>query len=248
METDSLFTEIREKLDLARESGSIKSGKMPVVFTPLAFMLSVGPALGMGFNGKMVEQGASPLAKRVGQKVFDERLSVHDDATLDKRPRSSPFDDEGVSTRKVTLVDKGVVSEFLYDLQTAGKVGTRSTGNGYRGQGSPSPSSTATVVDAGEGSIEEIIADIKEGLIVEYLLGGGQANVLRGDFGGNVHLGFKIENGQLAGRVKNTLIAGNTYEVLADIRRVGGERRWVGGSLYCPPIALEGVTVSTKES
>jgi PmbA protein len=248
METDSLFTEIREKLDLARESGSIKSGKMPVVFTPLAFMLSVGPALGMGFNGKMVEQGASPLAKRVGQKVFDERLSVHDDATLDKRPRSSPFDDEGVSTRKVTLVDKGVVSEFLYDLQTAGKVGTRSTGNGYRGQGSPSPGSTATVVDAGEGSIEEIIADIKEGLIVEYLLGGGQANVLRGDFGGNVHLGFKIENGQLAGRVKNTLIAGNTYEVLADIRRVGGERRWVGGSLYCPPIALEGVTVSTKES
>ena len=248
IESDSLFAEIRDKLELARESGSIESGMMPVVFSPVAFMLTIGPALGMGFNGKMVEQGASPLGDKLGEKVFDQRLSIHDDATLDKRPRSGPFDDEGVPTRRVTLVNRGVVSEFLYDLQTAGKMAARSTGSGYRGQGSPSPSSTATIVDAGDGSIEEIISDIEEGLLVEYILGGGQANVLRGDFGGNVHLGFKIENGQLAGRVKNTLITGNTYEALANIRRIGGEPRWVGGSLYCPPIALEEITVSTKES
>ena len=127
-------------------------------------------------------------------------------------------------------------------------MGTSSTGNGYRGAGNPSPSSTAAVIGAGDGSMEEIIAGIEEGLLVEYILGGGQSNVLRGDFGGNVHLGFKIENGQLAGRVKDTLIAGNAYEVLANIRQIGGERRWVGGSLYCPPVALEGVTVSTKAS
>lgn len=248
VDTDSLFTEITQKLELARNSSTLKSGTMPVVFTPIAFMLTMGPALGMGFSGKMVEQGASPLANRTGERVFDENLTIYDDATLDKRPRSSPFDDEGVPTRKVTLIDRGVVSEFLYDLQTAGKMGTQSTGNGYRGQGYPAPAATATIVDPGDGCLEEIIADIEEGLMVEYILGGGQANVLRGDFGGNVHLGFKIENGQLVGRIKDTLIAGNAYDVLADVRRIGGQPQWVGGSLYCPPIALEGVTVSTKES
>ncbi len=246
LDTDSLFDEIREKLELARDAGAVESGSIPVVLSPIAFMLTVGPALRMGFNGKMVEQGASPLVGKLGEEVFDPALTIHDDATLQQRPSSSPFDDEGVPTRSVPLVENGIVSEFLYDLQTAGRMGTQSTGNGYRGGGSPSPSSTAAIVDAGEGSLQDLIGNVENGLFVDYILGGGQANVLRGDFGGNVQLGFKIENGRLAGRVKDTLIAGNAYEVLAKIRQIGGERRWVGAGLYCPPMALDGITVSTK--
>lgn len=246
VDVGALYEEMRQKLDLAREPARVKTGELPVVLTPIAVMLALRPALGAGFNGKMVEQGASPLARKVGERAFDERFSMYDDATLQRRPRSSPFDDEGVPTRRVPLVEGGVVAGFLYDLQTAGKMGTRSTGNGYRSGGSPSPSSTATVIEPGEGSLADLIGSVDEGLLVDYLLGGGQSNVLRGDFGGNLHLGFKIENGKLAGRVKDTLIAGNVYRALANIRQIGGEAEWVGGGLYCPPLALDGITVSTK--
>ena len=95
LDTDSLFDEIREKLELARDAGAVESGSIPVVLSPIAFMLTVGPALRMGFNGKMVEQGASPLVGKLGEEVFDPALTIHDDATLQQRPSSSPFDDGG---------------------------------------------------------------------------------------------------------------------------------------------------------
>ena len=241
-DSDRVLEEITRKLDLAKEQGTVMGGKMPVVLTPMAFMMTVGPALGVGFNGKMVEQGASPLAGKIGEKMFDERLSIADDATLYRSPQSCPFDDEGVPTRRVPLVEGGVVRNFLFDLQTAGKVGANSTGNGYGA--TPSPRASATVVRGGEGSLEELIAEIEEGVLADYLLGGGQANVLRGDFGGNLLLGYKIEKGEVVGRLKDTLIAGNAYELLAEIGRIGGQCEWVGGRLYAPPMVLMGVTVS----
>ena len=69
--------------------------------------------------------------------------------------------------------------------------------------------------------------------------------MLRGDFGGNLLLGYKIEKGEIVGRLKDTLISGNAYELLANIGRIGGRCEWVGGRLYAPPMVLEGVTVSS---
>ncbi len=243
-DVDRVEEEITKKLELAKVTASVAAGELPVVLTPIAFMMTVGPALGMGLNGKMVEQGASPLAGKIGEKMFDERLSIADDATLHRSPQSCPFDDEGVPTRRVPLVEHGVVKNFLYDLQTAGKVGASSTGNGYGA--TPAPRSSATVVGGDEGTLEELIAEIEEGVLADYLLGGGQSNVLRGDFGGNLLLGYKIEKGKIVGRLKDTLISGNAYELLANIGRIGGRSEWVGGRLCAPPMVLEGVTVSTK--
>jgi PmbA protein len=241
---DRIYAEITEKLDLAKESATVATGTLPVVLTPMAFGMTLAPALGAGFNGKLIEQGASPLVGRIGEQVFDERLAIADDATLHRSPLSCPFDDEGVPTRRVPLIEDGVVKSFLFDLQTAGRLGETSTGNGYGA--TPAPRVSATVVGGGEGSLEDLIGDIEEGILADYLLGGGQANVLRGDFGGNLLLGFKIEQGQLVGRLKDTLISGNAYELLAKIGRIGGRCEWVGGRLCAPPLMLEGVTVATR--
>jgi PmbA protein len=91
-----------------------------------------------------------------------------------------------------------------------------------------------------------MVADIKEGLVVEYLMGAGQGNVLGGDFSGNVLLGYKIENGKIIGRVKDTMVSGNVYQALKRISAVGSESRWIGGSVYTPPIYLQEVSVAGK--
>jgi PmbA protein len=140
-----------------------------------------------------------------------------------------------------------VLFDFLYDLQTAALAGKQSTGNGSRSRGGlPSPSASAFTITPGDTAFDDMIKDIKEGLLVDFLMGASQGNILGGDFSGNVLLGYKIENGEIIGRVKDTMVSGNIYKALKDITAIGSEARWVGSSLFTPPIYLPGIAVSSK--
>ncbi|MFC2059017.1 metallopeptidase TldD-related protein, partial [Chloroflexota bacterium] len=201
----------------------------------------------LAVNGKTVLQGASPLGTRKGERVFDSGLSIRDDATISFRPGSRFCDDEGVPSRRTPIVEGGVVAGFLYDLQTAAQAGTQSTGSGSRGLGSlPAPAVSSLVVDDGDTTFEDMLADIKEGLIVEQLMGASQGNVLGGDFSGNVLLGYKVENGEIVGRVKDTMVSGNIYETLAELNAIGCEGRWVNGIMRIPHLYCTRVAVSAK--
>ena len=180
-------------------------------------------------------------------QVFDSSLSLCDDATIPYQVASCPCDDEGVPGQRTPLIENGVVSQFLYDLQTAGLANTRSTGNGSRNGGLPAPSINSLVIKEGETSLADMVTGIKLGLIVEQLIGAAQGNVLNGDFSGNVLLGYKIENGEITGRVKDTMVSGNVYHVLKQIDAIGNDARWVEGFLKTPSIYCSNMSVATKE-
>lgn len=242
-----LVARVREQLEMAREAAPAPSGNVPVVFHPHAVASAILSPLLVALNGKTVLQGASPLQHKLGQRLLDARFSLVDDATVDMRPGSRSFDDEGVPTRRNPLIENGVPQMFLYDLQTAGLAGKQSTGSASRGLASlPAPSSSILMVKAGDTTYASMLSGIQDGLLVEQLLGVGQGNVLGGEFGGNVLLGYRIQNGRVVGRVKDTMLSGNVYEALNKILALGSELEWVGGSLSTPAICCEGVTVSSK--
>jgi PmbA protein len=87
---------------------------------------------------------------------------------------------------------------------------------------------------------------MKEGLVIEQLMGAEQGNILGGDFSGNVLLGYKVENGEITGRVKNTMVSGNVYQVLKQINAIGSESRWVGEFLQTPHLYIPTLSVSSK--
>ena len=91
-----------------------------------------------------------------------------------------------------------------------------------------------------------MVQDIKEGLVIELLMGAEQGNILGGDFGGNVLLGYKVEGGKIVGRVKDTMISGNVYQVLGELLAIGHELRWVEGILQTPPLYCPRVSVAAK--
>jgi PmbA protein len=245
-DTKKITDVVIKQLDLARERAKARTRSLPVIFTPEGVTALVTPLMS-AFNGKTVLEGASPLGDKVGKLVFDKNFSLYDDPTIAFRPSSRPCDDEGVPSRRTPLVSDGVVKGFLYDLQTAGLAGKKSTGNGSRGRGSlPSPAPTALVITPGQTAFDAMVADIKEGLVVEYLMGAEQGNIMGGDFSGNVLLGYKIENGKIVGRVKDTMVSGNVYKILKDIPAIGSESKWVMGSLNTPPIYCQGLSVSSK--
>jgi PmbA protein len=246
IDPEQIIKTVLRQLDLAKEKAAAPTRELPVIFTPDGVTSLVIPLIS-AFNGKTVLEGASPLGNKIGQAAFDKKFNLSDNPTLAFRPGSRPCDDEGVPSRRTPLVTKGVVKGFLYDLQTAALAGKKSTGNGSRGRGGlPSPSASAFVISPGDTPFDEMVRDIKEGLVIEQLMGAEQGNILGGDFSGNVLLGYKIENGKIVGRVKNTMVSGNVYEILKDIAAIGSEAKWVGGFLLAPPLYCKGLSVSSK--
>lgn len=234
------------QLELAKNQAPVPSRQLPVIFTPHGVAGALIMPLMAAFNGKMVLEGASPIGNRLGQSVFDDKLWLWDDPTILFCPGSRPCDDEGVPSQRTPLIEGGRVANFLYDLQTAALANSRSTGNGSRGHGGlPSPAPSAFVIAPGSVTFDDMVRDVKEGLVIDQLIGAEQGNILGGDFSGNVLLGYKVENGRIVGRVKNTMVSGNVYQALKQVT-AGSEAKWVGGFLQTPNLYCPSLSVASK--
>ena len=238
---------VLQQLEFAKSQASVPSKSLPVIFTPNGVASALIMPLMAAFNGKTVLEGASPIGNRRGQLVFDQKLWLWADPPILFRPSSHPCDDEGIPSQRTPLVEGGTVTSFLYDLQTAALANTRSTGNGGRSHGGlPAPTPSAFIIAPGKVTFTEMVQDIKEGLVIEQLMGAGQGNILGGDFSGNVLLGYKVESGKIAGRVKDTMVSGNVYQVLKEIAALGSEAKWVGSFLQTPHIYCPSLSVASK--
>jgi len=235
-----------EKLKKARTITSIQPGKMPVLFAPTG-TLALGLPLSQGLNGKEVYKGTSPIKDKIGEKLFDEKITIIDDGTIDGKFASASYDDEGVPRRRNVLVEKGVLKGFVYDLKTAAQSGVESTGNASRGLfNPPEPSFTNFVIQPGQTPLKDILSGIDEGIIVEDLLGIGQGNIISGAFSNPLALAFKIEKGEIVGRVKDLSIAGNIYDLLKNVAAVSKEAQWVYNTFYAPYILIPEMNVAGK--
>jgi PmbA protein len=207
---------------MAEQIAPIESGDLPVIFTPLGLQVLL-LSLGLGLDGKNVLLGASPLAGKMGEQIADRRFTLVDDPLIDYAANSSKYDGEGVPRQVTPLIQGGAVSNYLYDLDTAGRAGTRSTGHG------PDRRPTNVVLRAGETPLAEMVKGIERGVLVHYVMGLGQGNAISGEFSVNLQLAYKIEGGEIVGRVKDAMLAGNVYDALQDIVAIGDEAEPVGG-------------------
>ncbi|MGH7676049.1 MAG: TldD/PmbA family protein, partial [Gemmatimonadales bacterium] len=249
---DLLVASITTRLERALTIVAPPNGALPVIFTPSGLAAILLP-LEHALSGKTVLQGSSPLAEQRGRTVFDERFSLADDPLAPGRPGSRPLDDEGVPSTTLPLVERGVVRHFIYDLETAARAGARSTGHGHRGVfGKPQAGYTNLIV-AGSGQRAAgnvalgggLLDGIADGLLVDDLIGVGQGNVAGGAFSHPVALAYRIERGEVTGRVKDAAVAGNAYELLKRVGGLGNDGRWIG-SRFAPSILLDGVSVARR--
>lgn len=241
-----LVEKVAGDLDRAKTEADISTGSYPVIFTPDA-MATLLISLSQGVNGKLVQKGASPLAGRLGEQIADPRLSVFDDGLVDYATSSAPHDTEGLASTRTPLVEDGVLRNYLFDLQTAGVMNARATGNGLRGYGSqPGPGHNNTIITPGDASLDQMLAGIRRGLLIDGVLGGGMSNTLAGEFSVNIELGFLIEDGRLAGRVKNCMAFGNVYDLFKDGIEAIGDTPEMKSSLSVPPFCFKAISVGAQ--
>jgi len=221
-----------------------ESGAYPVIFTPNA-MASLLVTFEQGVNGKLVQKEVSPLTCKLGERIVDTQITLTDDGTIDFAAGSCPIDDEGLPIRRNVLLENGVLKQYLFDLQTAGMLGEQPTGSGMRGfQSQPAPGNTNLVIEPGDMPYEKMIEGMRRGLLVDQLLGAGQSNTLAGEFSVNVALGYLVENGEIAGRAKDCMLAGNVFEAFNNIAGVG-ERSILKGSLMVPHMYFAELNVAS---
>nr|WP_242050645.1 metallopeptidase TldD-related protein [Oculatella sp. FACHB-28] len=243
---DRILAELLQKYRWAEQNANITSGSFPVLFTPRAAASSLGGLFETVLSGQVVAQKASPLADKVGETLFDKRLTVFEDPTIGVS--ACAFDDEGTPTRRKAYIDQGTVKGFYWDRRWAARTETEPTGNGFRGGLSrPGPDMVNFCVAPGGTSTEDLIASMDEGLIVDQVLGAGQSNQLAGEFSVNLDLGYKVEKGKIVGRVKNTMVAGNIFEAFQHLADLGSTPEWVGGGAYLPSMLFQQLGVAARQ-
>ncbi len=221
----------------------MKTGYFPVVFSPEALGLLL-ESIEIAANAKTLYKGISVLSDKLGKGIASSSFTLVDNPILEKGLGSYPFDDEGVIPDRLPIIENGIFKNFIYDLTTAKRLNCRSTGHGSRSTSSmPSPSFSNLIIGTGSSTFDEMIGSIKYGLYVCEFLGGGMSNMLAGDFSVNVELGYLVEEGQVKGRVKDTMLSGNVYDLLKDIDAVES-RTYKKGSLYAPHILFRKASIT----
>lgn len=221
----------------------VPTQQAPVVFDSITARSLIG-AIFDAVDGDSIYRKASFLEGKLGQQVASENVTVVDDGTLPGLFGTSPFDDEGVPSRRTVVIDRGVLKSYLLNSYTARKLGLRTTGNAARGvTGNAGVGHGNFFLEKGQRSPEEIIRGIRRGLYVTELIGQG-VNVVTGDYSRGA-AGLWIENGEFAYPVSEITIAGTLQQMLMGIETIGSDLEF-RGSVAAPTLAIGEMTVSGR--
>ena len=214
-----------------------RGGRFPVILSPLASASLFGVLAG-ACNAEDIQRKRSFLCDMKNKQIASKFLTIIDDPLIAGGLHSAPFDGEGTSHKKVLLLEKGILRTYLHNSYTAGKSGEENTAHATFGGGI---SPTNLVPRLGKRTSKEIISEIKEGIYIDSL--SIHPDMASGDFSQPIDFGFKIENGQIAYPLKETMLGGNFLELLKNIEEISSDYREEPGNIM-PTVKVRGIQVS----
>jgi PmbA protein len=229
-----------------------QTGRMKVLFMPHSIN-TLTWRIKSGANAKSVYEKVSPIVEKVGEQIFDPKLTLVSDPLNDEHPDARAFDDEGTPCGRFPMVEKGVLQGFYYDLNYAHKLNAASTGHGFKAQQwggdlfslAPNPTLTHLTIKPGDTSFVDLVKSMERGLIVEGALGAHSGNIPNGDYSIGADPALYVENGEIVGRAKDVMVAGNIYDTLKEVVAIE-DTLHLGYGGWFPAVLCDNVSVSTK--
>ncbi len=233
-------TQAGERVIASLGARKVKTGKFPVVFDKRAAP-SLLKTLAGALSGVSVTRGTTLLKDKMGEQIFASNINLIDNPFLKRGLRSSPFDAEGIAPQKRNIIENGILKGWFLDLRSSRQLGLKTTGNAGRGASSqPSPKPSNFYMEAGNVSVDELIADIDQGMLVTSLLG-MNVDIVTGDYSRGAR-GFWIENGKIAYPVSEATIAGNLADMWLNCTPADDLIFKYG--IDSPTLRIEGMTVA----
>ena len=202
--------------------------------------------MGSALSGDAVVRGRSFFAGRLGETVASPQVTLIDDPTDARHFAASPYDSEGLASRRNELIVTGVLNQFVYDTVSGRRAGTTSTGNAVRAgvSGSPSAGCRALQLESGDWDQEEIFRQVGRGVFVESMTGvHSGVNPISGDFSVGI-TGLMIRDGVLAEPIREVTIASTLQRMLLDVMFVGNDVQWLPGTTAAQTLAVDNIALS----
>jgi PmbA protein len=219
----------------------VKTQQAPIVFAPEVARGLIGTIFEAA-NGDSIYRGASFWAGKLNQRVASANVTVVDDGTLPGLFGTSPFDGDGLPTRRTVILEKGVLKNYLLNTYTGRKLNMPSTGNASRGlAGTPGIGGGNLFLENGDIAVEQLLTEVKTGFYVTELMGPG-VNIVTGDYSRGA-AGLWIENGELTFAVQEVTIAGNLTEMLNNVAAIGNDLEF-RGAVASPTLRIDGMTIA----
>lgn len=218
----------------------IPTGQAPIIFDADSARSILGTFAGVIVGGALWRK-SSYLVDRLGTEVASPLVTIVDDPLLPRGPGSRPFDGEGLPSRRLSVVERGVLQSYLLDCYSARKLDLRPTGSASRSGGAIGPSTSNFVLRAGETSEAELIASTARGLLVTEMMGFG-FNPVTGDFSRGA-AGFWIEDGEVRFPVSEVTISAPLDEILKGIDLVASNLE-LKSATASPTFRVRSMTIS----
>jgi PmbA protein len=219
----------------------VPTQRVPIVFAPEIARSLIGNIFEAA-NGDSIYRGASFWTNQVEKQVASANVTVIDDGTMPGLFGTSPFDGEGLPTRRTVIIENGILKNYLLNTYTGRKLGMPSTGNASRGlAGTPGIGAGNLFLEKGSVSPHQLLAEVKAGFYVTELMGFG-VNMVTGDYSRGA-AGLWIENGELTFAVEEVTIAGNLKEMLNNIAAIADDLEF-RGSVASPTLRIDGMTIA----
>jgi PmbA protein len=220
----------------------VETCQVPVVFDPRVSGSLVGHLVS-AINGASIARKTSFLKDKLGARLFADTICIIDDPLRLRGLRSQPFDAEGVSVKKLAIIDRGVLTSWLLDCSTARELGLATTGHAHRGVSSPPvPGPYNLHLKAGEVTPAALMSDIRRGFYVTDLIGSG-VNGVTGDYSRGAS-GFWIENGRITYPVSEVTIAGHLLQMFKALAAANDLEFRYG--INAPTLRIEGLTLGGR--
>jgi PmbA protein len=221
--------------------------KIKVLFLPETMYVLMW-RLQTATSGLSIYQKISPLAGKISEKILDERLSVYNNPLDDSLPGARASDDEGTQCKHFPVVEKGILKNYYYDIYFAQKLSASPTGHGFRDSISskPVPSMKHLSISPGNAPFSELVRSIDYGIIIAEALGAHSGNIPHGDFSIGVSPAIYVEKGEIAGHIKDAMVAGNIYDTLKTVVEIENTLHPSHGGNY-PAILFDNVNVTVKK-
>ncbi|HIP57647.1 MAG TPA: TldD/PmbA family protein [Ignisphaera aggregans] len=226
----------------------IETGKYSVVLISKVFASIINTLIVPAVSIEWVKKERSPLKGKLGEQVFSDAISIVDDGAAQNLASSASFDDEGIRMQRKVVVDRGVLEGYLYDYYYSVLESKEPSGNGIRPtiSSAPRPWATNFIILPGSASREDLIRDVRRGVVVYQTIGEWLSNPVNGFLNATITNGVLIEDGEPKRAVKGVVLSGNVYELLKS--KVIGVANDVDNyaNVYAPSIALESVVIAGK--
>ena len=209
------------------QAGNCPAGRMPVVMDGGFGGVIFHEACGHSLEATSVAFGNSEFCGKLGQQIASPIVTAIDDGTMPSEWGSTNIDDEGLPTTRLTLIENGILKNYMVDRLNARRMDCAPTGSGRRQDYTYAPTSRMrnTFIAPGKDDEDEMIASIDCGLYARKM-GGGSVNPATGEFNFAVAEGYLIRDGKIAEPVRGATLIGRGAEVLHKIDRVG-PRMWM---------------------